>query len=393
MRFGRLVLVGCAAFATLGLAPTADAATPAAGTVDATHPQVTWSGGPLLFSTLGTGCKPKTPQCDVYTLTIGALPAGAPDVVVSVAARNATDVLSMYVYGPSGTLVAEDTELTANPRVALRGPTAGKYSVRIEALLGTGPVSYDAVAAATDAGAPPDEEVPCTGDDAGLGPPPAEVLAAALNDDGRAVRLDVLVLLDGVSQEFAASFFEQVERPYAELDIEVVPTFRALPAGAITSDVTTEIIDQAKDQVPDRRVPDEFDVVELLTHRDITALGLNAVAGQAECIGGSAFKEHSFNVSEAQEDVDQSGIRFGPVTLVPNVAAKITAHEIGHLFGGQHHFANCVDGLDAGELTTEDSSPCSLMFNSADFISLHFDTINSKIVRGYALTYASANDG
>ena len=392
MRFGRLVLVGVVALAVLGLAPTANAATPAGGTVDSGHPQVTWSGGPLLFSTLGTGCKPKTPQCDVYTLTIGALPAGAADVLVNAAARNATDVLSLYVYGPGGALVGQDTELTANPRVVLRRPAAGTYSVRVEALLGSGPVSYDGLAAATDAGAPPDEEVPCTGDDAGLGPPPADVLQAALADDGRRVRLDVLVLLDGVSQEFAASFFQTVALPYAELDIDVVPTFQAVPDGAITSDVTTEIIDQAKDLVPGRRVPDEFDVVELLTHRNITALGLDAVAGQAECIGGAAYKEHSFNVSEAQEDVDQSGIKFGPVTLVPDVAAKITAHEIGHLFGGQHHFANCVEGFRADEFTTRDSSPCSLMFNSADFIALHFGTVNGKIIRGYALTYAAAND-
>ena len=33
------------------------------------------------------------------------------------------------------------------------------------------------------------------------------------------------------------------------------------------------------------------------------------------------------------------------------------------------------------------------MFNSADFMSLHFGTLNGRIVRGYALTYASANDG
>ena len=205
-------------------------------------------------------------------------------------------------------------------------------------------MSYEAVAAATDAGEAPDPEVPCTGDDGGLGPPPQQVLDAALADDGSTVRLDVLVLLDGVSEAFAASFFERVALPYAELDIEVVPTFRTVPDGAITSNVTTEIIDQAKDLVPDRRVPAEFDVVELLTHRNIEALGLDAVAGQAECIGGAAYKEHSFNVSEAQEGTDQAGARFGPVLLVPDVAAKITAHEIGHLFGGQHHFAQLRRG-------------------------------------------------
>ena len=181
--------------------------------------------------------------------------------------------------------------------------------------------------------------------------------------------------------------------PYAELNITVVPPVRTVAEGAITSDVTTEIIAQTKELVPGRRVPEEFDVVELLTKRDIEALGQKAIAGQAECIGGVAFKEHSFNVSEAQQDADQGGVAIGPLRLIPDQAAKITAHEIGHLLGGQHHFANCVEGGRAEDITSgADSSPCTLMFNSADFISLHFGTLNGRIVRGYALVHASAND-
>jgi hypothetical protein len=395
MGIRKIALVGCLALGlgVLSLAPVTRAAEPASGTVEAANPQVTWSGGPLLFTTLGTGCDPVTPQCDVFDLTIGALAVEAPDVVISAAAGQATDVIGLYVYDATGAQIASDDSLTANPRVQLRDPVPGTYSVRVEAFLGPGgPVSYDALAAATDAGEAPDAEEPCTGDDEGLGPPPQNVLDAALADDGRIVDLDVLVLLDGVDEAYAASFFEKVSLPYREIDIEVIPTFEVVPDGAITSDVTTEIIEQAKGLVPDRRVPDEYDVVELLTHRNITALGLDAVAGQAECIGGAAYKQHSFNVSEAQADIDQGGVTFGPVILVPNVAAKITAHEIGHLFGGQHHYANCVEGFRAEEATTEDSSPCSLMFNSADFMALHFGTLNGKIIRGYALEYAAAND-
>lgn len=58
--------------------------------------------------------------------------------------------------------------------------------------------------------------------------------------------------------------------------------------GESRSEETTEIIEQTKDLLPSRRVPDEFDVVELLTNRNIEALGVDAVAGQAECIGGAA---------------------------------------------------------------------------------------------------------
>ncbi len=395
MGIRKVALAGCLALGlgVLGLAPVTRAAEPASGTIDEANPQVEWSGGPLLFTTFGTYCDPVTPQCDVFDLSVGALPVAGPDVVISAAAGQQTDVIGLYVYDSTGALVASDDSLTANPHVDLRDPVPGHYSVRVEAFLGFGgPVTYEAIAAATDAGEAPDAEVPCNGDDEGLGPPPQNVLDAALADDGQIVQLDVLVLLDGVDETYAATFFEKVSLPYREIDIAVVPTFEVVPDGAITSNVTTEIIDQAKGLMPDRRVPDEYDVVELLTNRNITALGLDAVAGQAECIGGAAFKEHSFNVSEAQEGTEQGGIVFGPVILVPNVAAKITAHEIGHLFGGQHHFANCVEGLRADEATTEDSSPCSLMFNSADFMSLHFGTVNGKIIRGYALEYAAAND-
>lgn len=394
MRRARFVLLVLISLAAVVAAPSpVRAAAPSSGTVSSASPQVSWTGGPLPFTTLGTSCDPPGPTCDVFALSIGALTAEANDVLISVAADAPSDVLALYVYGPAGTMVASDTALTANPRVTLRDPAPGAYSVRVEALLSTGGLpTYKAVATAVDGGAEPDPEVPCTGDDAGLGPPPQAILDASLNDDGRIVYLDVLVLLDGVDEAFARAFFEKVAIPYAELNITVVPTFRPVAAGAITSDVTTEIIEQTKGLVPGRKVPTEFDVVELLTKRDIEALGQKAVAGQAECIGGAAFKEHSFNVSEAQQDSDPGGVVIGPVRLVPDQAAKITAHEIGHLFGGQHHFANCAEGGRTDAVTGGDSSPCTLMFNSADFISLHFGTVNGRIVRGYALVYAAAND-
>ena len=383
-----------AAATVLGIlaSPPAPASDPSSGTLSATTPRVTWSGGPLLFVTEGTGCPVASPTCDRFDLTVGDLARKADDVVISASADNPADVIRLYVDGPDGTRVAEDGKLTANPRVTLRDPAPGAYVVWVEALIGTAPVTYDAVALAADAGAAPDPEVPCAGQDGGLGPPPQAVVEAALADDGRSVRLDVLVLLDGVDEGFARTFFERVAVPYGELDIQVAPVFQAVPAGAITSDVTTEIIEQTKDLLPDRKAPAEFDVVELLTHRDVELLGQKAVAGQAECIGGVAFKEHAFNVSEAQQATDQGGVVLGPLRLGPELAAKITAHEIGHLFGGQHHFANCVEGLQPDALSGGDSSPCSLMFNSGDFMSLHFGSVNAEIVRGYALTYAAAND-
>lgn len=391
--WGRSLIAVVGLALSIAVVASADAADPGVGYVDSSRTRTEWQGGPLPFTTLGTGCEPVIPTCDVFELNIGQLSPRQPDVAIAGRAKMGSDVLALYVYGPDGTQVAKDDALTANPHVDLRSPAPGKYSVRFEAMIGLGNlVEYTASATVTAAGPAPDVEVPCTDELAGLGPPPQAVLQAALDDDGRNVDLDILVLLDGVSEGFARTFFEKVGEPYAALNITVKPVFQAVPAGAITSDVTTEIIDQTRDLLPGRRVPDAFDVVELLTHRDITALGLNAVAGQAKCIGGAAFKEHSFNVSEAQENIDQAGVAFGPVVLIPDYAAKITAHEIGHLYGGQHHFANCAEGIDPAKVVGVDSSPCTLMFNSADFIALKFGTVNGRIVRGYALLYSAAND-
>ena len=114
-KLGRIVLLVAALWGVVAL-PSSDASEPTSGTVDATSPQVTWSGGPLVFTTFGTGCDPATPQCDRFDLTIGTLPVDAPDVVISGSAGSGGDVLSLYVYGPDGSLAGEDTALTANPR-------------------------------------------------------------------------------------------------------------------------------------------------------------------------------------------------------------------------------------------------------------------------------------
>ena len=392
MRIVRFVLLPAALLSIVAVSP-AEAAEPASGTLSPSSPQVSWSGGPLPFTTFSTHCQPVGPTCDEFALTVQPLAAEANDVVISAAAASPSDVIFLHVYGPDGTEVGDDVSASANPQAVLRDAPPGAYRVLVEGGLSqAGTIDYKAVAAITDAGATPDAEIPCNGEDAGLGPPPQAVLDAALADDGRNIRLDVLVLLEGVEEAYARTFFEKVAIPYAELNITVVPTFRTVPAGAIRSDVTTEIIDQTQDLLPGRRVPDEFDVVELLTNRDIEALGQKAVAGQAKCIGGAAFKEHSFNVSEAGLDTAPEGVVIGPLRLIPDQAAKITAHEIGHLFGGQHHFANCVEGGRTDAVSGGDSSPCTLMFNSADFISLHFGTVNGRIIRGYALLHAAAND-
>ncbi len=74
----------------------------------------------------------------------------------------------------------------------------------------------------------------------------------------------------------------------------------------------------------------------------------------------------------------------------PNVdaTAEVMAHEIGHLMGAHHHYANPVEGnlTSAGP---NDLSPATLMFNAVNFASLNFSAVNASVVRGYAVNYAA----
>ena len=381
-----IVAATLAALFLVLLAP-ARAATPATGRVSAMEPTTTWEGGPFLVPnpTEPTDCVvPDVPFCDSFALEIGALTEVAPDVVVSVAAHSSSDVLNLAIYDAAGAKVAESSGIGSSQTVVLERVQPGTYSVRTELFLGVPNQSGYRGTAAVGDGQTFDLSQECLVEQTQL---------AFAPDAGQWVDLDVLVLLDGVDETHARQFFTVVSQPYEELRVRVVPTFE-VASPPFTQTASTELLDEARARFPEGKVPPEFDIVEVLTSKDIHALGQSAVAGQADCLGGLAYDERSFNVSEAGTPGGEGGIPFGPVTLGANLAAKITAHEIGHLLGGQHHYANCVEGIDADVAAEQaDTAPCTLMFNAADFVSLHFGTVNAKIVRGYALTYAAANDG
>ena len=222
-------------------------------------------------------------------------------------------------------------------------------------------------------------------------------------DDGRTVNLDVLVMLDGVSEAQAAPILADAELPYAEIGIDLVPTYQVVSPGFVST-AAFDIIDEARDLLPSRRVPAEYDVVEVLTSKDITNGTSPGVAGMAYCLGGIHDDRFAFEVAEAvdHEAPPPSGGNVGALVqrvrdtvrdevLPANQAlAKISAHEMGHLLGGQHELATCGEGVSSPDLVAE--GPCDLMFPELNFTSLHFGAVNARIVRGYALRYAAAND-
>jgi hypothetical protein len=167
---------------------------------------------------------------------------------------------------------------------------------------------------------------------------------------------------------------------YAPLRINLTPTFETV---SFTGNDAQGLINQAKARFGGTR-PAGADLVYVLTNKDIQAGGQAAVAGLADCIGGVAFPGRAFAVGE-NFSTDEANLLGIPIA--GQLTAKVAAHELGHLMGGHHHYANCVEGLLTefpGEL-----SPCTLMFNAVDLSSINFATLNGLVVKGHAQLYAA----
>ena len=206
------------------------------------------------------------------------------------------------------------------------------------------------------------------------------VPAAVALPGGPSLDLETRVLLDGVSTTRGQQVFQTAQRPYARLGITLVPSFQSV---SFSGRDAGQLIAQSKAVFGGSR-PAGIDVVYTLTSKDITAGGNDAVVGQADCIGGVAFPDRAFAVGENLTDDEATLLGF---PLGRDLTAKVAAHEIGHLMGGHHHYANCVEGL-LTELG-EELSPCTLMFNVISPISLGFSMVNGLVVKGHGEAYAA----
>jgi predicted Zn-dependent protease len=221
-----------------------------------------------------------------------------------------------------------------------------------------------------------DEEAPDC-----LEPVPAAAGVSGITDDRKRVGLEVLVLLDGVTRSAAEAIVGRAAAAYALVDVEL----RAVDYDAVSfSGVEpAKLISLAKQHVGGRR-PAGADLVYVMTDKDLAVQGSNAVAGQADCIGGVRYASRAFAVGEAK----YPSIPVGPFRFLADVPAKVLAHELGHLMGGHHHYANCVEGALIGAAAVTEASPCSLMTNFVDFMSLRFSALEGAVVRGHARRYA-----
>jgi predicted Zn-dependent protease len=361
-------------------------ATPPKGRLAAGAPTVTWKGTATVANP-ATCTSASDPTCDHFALTVE--PVAGKDVKVTVTMGPNAD-FDLYVYGPDGSQVAAGPGgfMGETESAVFRAVKKGTYEVRVQPFAVTPGETYKGRAAFVDAApakAGDAEKTDCSED------VPHEASPGLTDDQGGTVKLSVLLLLDGVDAKVATDAAKKAVRSYAPLKV-AFSVDRMTPV-AIKPDKTgntanaQRMLDDARALVGGAR-PAGFDVVFVMTKKDIydDVLG-NGVVGMADCIGGVEDPKQAFAVGEVADDELELLVDGGPRMYV-DTTAKILAHEVGHLLGAQHHYANCVEGIGSNDVSDRDVSPCTLMSNFVDFQSLRIDTLNGAVVRGHASSYA-----
>ncbi len=360
-------------------ASTAQAATPNSGSISPPDNSIFWTGGPYTVGIPNQlGCvQPSNPTCDAFALTTNL--SFGDRFLVSIKSEMEGDDYDLYVYYPDGTEAgrsanAGPVESVVIEHNGLHG--TGPYQVRVLPFEVASGSTYHAIARPTS-----EQTVEAEDPNVCLEAIPVSLGIPGITDAGQTVSLDVAVLLDGVALGDANLLMIKAAEAYAPLKVDLnVVSYASVN---FTGTEGAAIIQQAKNHFGGRR-PAGSDLVYVLTSKDITTDGDTGLAGLADCIGGVRFAHHAFAVGEAV-GIDPSPL--GPFVLNVDAHPEVAAHELGHLMGAHHHYANCVEGFLSGDPT--DLSPCSLMFNFVDLQSLNFSTIEGITVRGHAVKHAS----
>ena len=216
-----------------------------------------------------------------------------------------------------------------------------------------------------------------------LEPVPASHSVTGITDDAKPLSLDVLVLLDDVDRARGKEVMDKAAEPYAPLEISLDVRFEevAFPSEASGAEEPTStadyIIQQAEQWTMGNR-PADVDVVYVITNQI-----LSDAAGKADCIGGVRWSDGAYGVGENYKSENLLGLFY------KNGTAKIAAHEIGHLMGAHHHYANCTEGIP-GAVAEAGPTPCTTMFPYMDTQSLVFSSLEGAVIRGHTIEFASA---
>lgn len=201
-----------------------------------------------------------------------------------------------------------------------------------------------------------DEEVSC------LEPVPAH--ASLSTSPTKTVK--VRVVLDGTTTSQRDSVIAAANATFAARGIQM--TVSGTEVWDLSGTDARDLINQAKGGYPNSEVPSGSHIVLILSSVDLTGPAGSATAGLADCVGGARFREHGFAVAEVRS----------------SVAPIIVAHEVGHLLGAQHHYANCVERGGSSVALHVGFPPCTVMINDVGLARPEMSQVTGVVVRGHA---------
>lgn len=361
------------------------AAAPSSGTLAKKNDEVTWEGGPFYVPNPAACVNDLDPTCDHFRLYIDN-EKKLKRIVVAIAPDEGfeADDYDLAVYDVQGNQLASSAGADGYESVVFEPNGSVYYEVRVQPWLVVPGSTYTGVAMPTN------EQPIDGGTEECLEPVPPTVSY----DLSRGVDLNVMVLLDGTDPAWAEQVMARAADAYRSLGIDMIAKqYQTVNLSATTSQ---GLIDESKQLFGGVR-PDGYDLVCTFTDKAMQANngGATTVVGQADCIGGVRYDARAFCVvSDLQATEEPSTGTFATLYEMgfnPNVdaTAEVMAHEVGHLMGGHHHYANCVEG-NLSDTLSSDVSPCTLMFNAVNFASINFGTVNGLTVRGHAEAYTSS---
>jgi len=371
----------------LALAPAAlvQAAEPSSGTLSDPNDEVTWFGAP--FASNPVACPTSVdPSCDHFRLTIASTSIKRVLIAIAPDPGFEADDYDLFVFDDQGVLLASQADGDGFESVVIENTGAAFYEVRVQPWLVAPGSTYRGVAMQTREQAADADQADC------LEAVPEEISIAGILDDGQTIKLTVMLLLDGTDAAVAEEVMARAAASYLPLGINLV--LKKTKKVSYTSTLSGELIASAK-QTVGGSPPNGIDLVGVFTDKTMQSIaGGTTVVGQADCIGGVRFDEHSFFVVSDIRSIEdpQTGTTgtLNSLGFNPNVdaTAEVMAHEIGHLMGAHHHYANCIEG-NLSSAGPSDLSPCTLMFNAVNFASLNFSSVDGPVVRGHAVKFAA----
>jgi reprolysin-like metallo-peptidase family M12B len=190
--------------------------------------------------------------------------------------------------------------------------------------------------------------------------------------------LEVRVLVEAADLTTAKGYMQTAKETYARIGIRMKVRLQTVvppeewEQGFMKGPSQDQLMEFIKGVFGGRR-PAGVDVVYFMTHY--------WAGGFADCIGGVRFPDHAFAFGS---------IDYSTEDAVPSPTADegvIAAHEIGHLLGAHHHYANCVEAQPSGALRG-DTNPCTTMWPAAANASSTFSVLERSFIRAYAEEYA-----